>query len=158
MKEPNKIKALTEKFWAAETTQEEEAILKELAVADDDGLGQVESTYFKWVNEQKQLQSQRPFQKPTVEEPKIRTLYRKSTWMWAVAASILLAVGVFLVYQPQFSAPAKKTLLTDTYDNPEEAWAATKEAIALVNSKLQKATKPMGQMQKLDNLNILQMN
>lgn len=157
MKEPNMIKSLTEKFWNAETTQEEEAFLKQLAETEDVALDPTEATYFTWINAQKQLSSQRPFTKPKQPEVKIIRLPQKNSWLWAAAASVLLVVGLFWLSQIQRPAQSK-SMMADTFENPEEAWAATQQAIALVNAKLQKGTKPMENVHKLDNLNIIQMN
>ncbi len=157
MKEPNKIKSLTEKFWTAETTQEEEDFLKQLAEMDETALDPTDATYFTWINAQKQVSSQRPFIKPEQPEAKIIRLQRKPTWLWAVAASVILVIGLFWLSQIQRPTQSK-SLMADTFENPEEAWEATQQAIALVNAKLQKGTKPMEKVHKLDNLNIIQMN
>lgn len=157
MKEQNKIKDLAEKFWAAESTQDEESVLKQLAEQDDPNLSNTDTMYFKWLSAQQELKSQRPFVKPLSAEPKVIALKSRVFWPWAVAASVILALGVFWYNEKSLVLP-KESMMADTYESPEEAWEATLQALALVNSKLQKGTKPMEKVEKLDKLNIIHMN
>ncbi|MBE8728049.1 hypothetical protein [Flavobacterium hungaricum] len=134
--ELNKIEDIIEKYFQGETSIAEENQLKE---------------YFSSSNVAQHLEQYKPMfgyfsqakeQKSTHEIPllpKTRNKQRKTAWL-SIAASTVILLGVgsyFYVSESNNSntAVASKTEL-GTYDNPEEALAATQKALALLSNNV----------------------
>ena len=134
--ELNKIEDIIEKYFQGETSIAEENQLKE---------------YFSSPNVAQHLEQYKPMfgyfsqakeQKSTYEMPQLpknRNKKLKATWL-SIAASTVILLGAgtyFYVSESNNSttAVASKTEL-GTYDNPEEALAATQKALALLSSNV----------------------
>lgn len=149
------IQELLEKYWAGDTTIEEERRLKAYfeneEVAED---LRYAAPYFRALMAEKALQMQ------AAPLPRRKTLLREIPWQ-RVAATILLcllSVAGWRAWQQQRTekalASVRERLYHDTYDNPEEAAREIKAALALVSSKLNKgkrtANKGLHQMEKVE--------
>ncbi|AOW11100.1 hypothetical protein [Flavobacterium gilvum] len=124
----DRMEALLEKYFEGETSIAEENELKNYFSSEDVAphLEQYSSLfgYFIEAKEQK-------FSKKTAlisEKP-------KALW-WSIAASVavLIGVGTFVYFNSANTVKANKEL--GTYDNPEEAFEATQEALAMLSNNV----------------------
>lgn len=128
--ELDKIENILEKYFQGETSIAEEKELKE---------------YFSSSNVAQHLEQYKPMfgyfsqvkeQKSTQEIP-LQTKKRNVAWL-SIAASAVLLLGIgtfFYVSQKPANHVVAQTEL-GTYDNPEEALAATQKALALLSSNV----------------------
>ena len=125
----NKIEDLLEKYFQGETSIAEEKELKD---------------YFSSPNVAQHLEQYKPMfgyfsqvkeQKSTQTIP-LKTKKQNVAWL-SIAASVvvLLGIGTFYVSEKN-TAPAVAQTELGTYDDPEEALAATQKALALLSNKV----------------------
>ncbi|MDX6189892.1 hypothetical protein SGQ83_11075 [Flavobacterium sp. Fl-318] len=127
--ELNRIEYILEKYFQGETTIAEENELKD---------------YFSSPNVAQHLEQYQPMfgyfsqvkeQKSTQEIP-LQTKKRNVTWLSiAASAVILLGIGTYYVSDKNATPVVAQSEL-GTYDNPEEALAATQKALALVSNNV----------------------
>lgn len=126
----NKIEDILEKYFQGETSIAEEKELKD---------------YFSSPNVAQHLEQYKPIfgyfsqvkeQKSTQEIP-LKTKKRNVAWL-SIAASVvvLLGIGTYFYVSEKNAAPAVAQTELGTYDNPEEALAATQKALALLSNKV----------------------
>ena len=126
----NKIEDLLEKYFQGETSIAEEKELKD---------------YFSSPNVAQHLEQYKPMfgyfsqvkeQKSTQTIP-LKTKKRNVAWL-SIAASVvvLLGVGTYFYVSEKNAAPAVAQTELVTYDDPEEALAATQKALALLSSNV----------------------
>jgi len=126
----NKIEDLLEKYFQGETSIAEEKELK---------------NYFSSPNVAQHLEQYKPMfgyfsqvkeQKSTQTIP-LKTKKRNVAWL-SIAASVvvLLGVGTYFYVSEKNAAPAVAQTELGTYDDPEEALAATQKALALLSSNV----------------------
>jgi len=75
------------------------------------------------------------------EKTKYRQMWR---WVTSVAATIIIVLGSFLIYQQQHQAPFK-----DTFDDPDEAYAYAEQTLQFVSSKYNKGLAALANFDKL---------
>jgi hypothetical protein len=128
--ELNKIENILEKYFQGETTIAEENELKEYFSSPDvaQHLEQYKPLfgYFSQVKEQKSTQ-----------EIPLQTKKRNVAWL-SIAASFVVLLGIgtyFFVSEKNETSVAAQSEL-GTYDNPEEALAATQKALSLLSSNV----------------------
>jgi hypothetical protein len=128
--ELDKIENILEKYFQGETSIAEEKVLKE---------------YFSSSNVAQHLEQYKPIfgyfsqvkeQKSTQEIP-LQTKKRNVAWL-SIAASVvvLLGIGSYLLISEKDTPPVVAQSELGTYDNPEEALAATQKALALLSSNV----------------------
>ncbi|MBF4518827.1 hypothetical protein IRZ71_20925 [Flavobacterium sp. ANB] len=128
--ELNRIEDILEKYFQGETSIAEENQLKE---------------YFSSPNVAQHLEQYKPIfgyfsqvkqQKSTQELP-LKTKKRNVAWI-SIAASVvvLLGIGTYLYVSDQNTTPVVAQSELGTYDNPEEALAATQKALALLSNNV----------------------
>lgn len=128
--ELNKIENIVEKYFQGETSIAEENELKE---------------YFSSPNVAQHLKQYQPIfgyfsqvkeQKLTQEIP-LQTKKRNVAWV-SIAASVvvLLGIGTYFYLSEKKSAPVVAQTELGTYDDPEEALAATQKALALLSNNV----------------------
>jgi hypothetical protein len=128
--ELDKIEYILEKYFQGETSIAEENQLKE---------------YFSSPNVAQHLEQYKPMfgyfsqvkeQKSTQEIP-LQTKKRNVAWL-SIAASVvvLLGIGTYLFVGKKTVDPVVAQSELGTYDNPEEALAATQKALALLSSNV----------------------
>ncbi|TCN56602.1 hypothetical protein D0809_15820 [Flavobacterium circumlabens] len=128
--ELNKIENILEKYFQGETTVAEENELKEYFSSPDvaQHLEQYKPMfgYFSQVKEQKSTQ-----------EIPLQTKKRNVAWL-SIAASfvVLLGIGTYFFVIEKNAAPVVAQSELGTYDNPEEAMAATQKALSLLSSNV----------------------
>ncbi|MFH6987405.1 hypothetical protein ACHRVW_06630 [Flavobacterium collinsii] len=126
----NKIEDVLEKYFEGETTIAEENQLKEYFSSPDvaQHLEQYKPMfgYFSQVKEQKSMQ--------TIP---LETKKRKVAWLSiAASAVVLLGVGTYFYVSEKDVTPVTAQTELGTYDNPEEALAATQKALALLSNNV----------------------
>ncbi|MEO8535738.1 MAG: hypothetical protein ABI441_18420 [Flavobacterium sp.] len=128
--ELNKIENILEKYFQGETSIAEENQLKEYFSSPDvaQHLEQYKPMfgYFSQVKEQKSTQ-----------EIPLQTKKRNVAWL-SIAASVvvLLGIGTYMYVSEKNAAPVVAQSALGTYDNPEEALAATQKALALLSNNV----------------------
>ena len=126
----NKIEDLLEKYFQGETSIAEENQLKE---------------YFSSSNVAQHLEQYKPMfgyfsqvkeQKSTQEIP-LKAKKRNVAWL-SIAASVvvLLGIGTYFFVSEKNATPAVAQSELGTYDDPEEALAATQKALALLSNNV----------------------
>ncbi|MFW0738939.1 MULTISPECIES: hypothetical protein [unclassified Flavobacterium] len=126
----SKIEIILEKYFEGETTIAEENQLKEYFSSPDvaQHLEQYKPMfgYFSQVKEQKSTQ--------TIP---LETKKRKVAWLSiAASAVVLLGVGTYFYVSEKNVTPVTAQTELGTYDNPEEALAATQKALALLSNNV----------------------
>ena len=126
----NKIEDILDKYFQGETSIAEEKELKD---------------YFSSPNVAQHLEQYKPMfgyfsqvkeQKSTQEIP-LKTNKRNVAWLSiAASAVVLLGVGTYFYVSQKNTAPAVAQTELGTYDDPEEALAATQKALALLSSNV----------------------
>lgn len=128
--ELDKIENILEKYFQGETSIAEEKELKE---------------YFSSSNVAQHLEQYKPMfgyfsqvkeQKSTQEIP-LQTKKRNVAWLSiAASAVLLLGIGTFFYVSQKPADPVVAQSELGTYDNPEEALAATQKALALLSNNV----------------------
>lgn len=126
----NKIEDILEKYFQGETSIAEEKELKD---------------YFSSPNVAQHLEQYKPMfgyfsqvkeQKSTQEIP-LKTNKRNVAWLSiAASAVVLLGIGTYFYVSEKNAAPAVAQTELGTYDDPEEALAATQKALALLSNNV----------------------
>jgi hypothetical protein len=119
------IKELLEKYWLAETSVEEERVLK---------------TYFRGDGVAPDLEVYRPLfayfdaisvRHMTAKVLPVRPLYQKG-WWFAAAAILMVSLGLYLT---DARTPERQA---DTYQDPAKALAELKQALMVVSTRMNK--------------------
>lgn len=139
MEPTNKIKALLEKYWLAETTDEEEAELKayfdSIHSADDEL-----APLFHYFRQQQTVGPDQSFderlQSITNTQPST-SIWRRP--LWNAAAVLLIIISTFLIIQLKKTGTAVHVASADTYQNPTNALQQAKNSLLLISKKLNKA-------------------
>ncbi|MFG4004534.1 hypothetical protein ACHRV1_14930 [Flavobacterium aquidurense] len=136
----NKIEDLLEKYFQGETTIAEEKELKAYFSSPNvaQHLEQYKPLfgYFSQVKEQKSTQEPESFAR-TGEAIPLQTKKRNVAWLSiAASAVVLLGIGTYFYTSEKNTAPVVAQSELGTYDNPEEALAATQKALALLSNNV----------------------
>ena len=136
--ELDKIEVLLEKYFQAETSIAEETVLQD---------------YFSSPNVAQHLEQYKPMfgflvqsreQKLTHEIP-LQTKKRNVAWL-SIAASVLVLLGAGTFTYFNYDNVQKEDL--GTYNNPEEAFQATQEALLLLSQNVNVGVNSMQYMEK----------
>ena len=128
--ELDKIENILEKYFQGETTIAEEKELKE---------------YFSSPNVAQHLEQYKPMfgyfsqvkQQKTTQEIPLQTKKRNVAWLSiAASAVVLLGIGTFYFASQKTTTQTVAQSELGTYDNPEEALAATQKALALLSNNV----------------------
>ncbi|MET0944390.1 MAG: hypothetical protein ABWY22_03180 [Flavobacterium sp.] len=128
--ESDKIENILEKYFQGETTIAEEKELKE---------------YFSSPNVAQHLEQYKPMfgyfsqvkQQKTTQEIPLQTKKRNVAWLSiAASAVVLLGIGTFYFASQKTTTQTVAQSELGTYDNPEEALAATQKALALLSNNV----------------------
>ena len=128
--ELDKIEIILEKYFQGETTIAEENELKK---------------YFSSPNVAQHLQQYQPLfgyfsqvkEQESTQEIPLQTKKRNVAWL-SIAASVvvLLGIGTYVYMGEKNTAPVVAQTELGTYDDPEEALAATQKALALLSNNV----------------------
>jgi len=150
------INAFLEKYWAGESSLEEEQSLREYFSA-----GNIETEHkeaavlFGVFNTERDIVADKAVkdllpQIPSTPKAKIRHF----TWT-RIAASVML-IFTMLAGWNYFTAPQNnQTAAVEEISDPEEAYRVTMEALAYLSNKYDKGAKPLQTLKKVDATNIL---
>ena len=126
----DKIEIILEKYFQGETTIAEENELKK---------------YFSSPNVAQHLQQYQPLfgyfsqvkEQESTQEIPLQTKKRNVAWL-SIAASVvvLLGIGTYVYMSEKNTAPVVAQTELGTYDDPEEALAATQKALALLSNNV----------------------
>jgi hypothetical protein len=158
------IHALLEKYWAAETSLEEEKIIVQYfkQTTIDPDLQSVAPLfhYYEWEKEQSINVEQSVMDQidsKIIAIPAPENIANLSWKRWvSIAASILLILSLFITtYQGQ-KQTKETTIARDTFQTPEEALEQTMAALAFLSAKMNKGSeKASKSLSKAEALNIL---
>ncbi|OXA95595.1 hypothetical protein [Flavobacterium hercynium] len=138
--ELNKIEDILEKYFQGETTIAEENELKNYFSSPN--VAQHLEQYkpiFGYFSQVKQQKSTQEIKTPVQESETIPLQTKKRNVAWlSIAASVvvLLGIGTYLFVSEKDAAPAVAQTELGTYDDPEEALAATQKALAMVSNNV----------------------
>lgn len=149
----NEIKTLLNKFYDGETTVGEEQLLRDYFASDGvDGSLAEEKAFFCAVSDLTETSPEGGLPRAEALENSLerqidawnkveKNFSRKARrislrWMVGAAAGILLLIGIGLYVSQSQDEP--QYALTDTYDNPEDAYAETQKALVLFSERLNK--------------------
>lgn len=151
-----RIEELLEKYYAGETSIEEERMLRRFFAGPDvpEHLS-AESALFRYFeregrsalpgNLQERLEGMiepRELVKPS------RVIGLKHYWIGAAAAVILILVGIFV--DMQIRKNTSLVVRKDTYEDPYMAYAEAKRVLYLVSEKLNEGTEPLKNLEKIE--------
>lgn len=142
--EHEKIKALLEKYWRAETTLEEEKVIADYFRGGDiDVELSPFAPFFEYVEEEKQVMPGEDFEARLLAHVGLRAPVRKLNFSYVAAAALVVCVcSVFLVVRlPNGSGAGEAGVaggvaavsIKDTYDDPEQALAAVRRALLVAS-------------------------
>jgi len=146
---PEEINRLLEKYWAGDTSLDEELALKTFFSGDSvpENLRKYQPI-FVWKTKQSLLRA-----------PRIGGFeYKKSAhFQWdsilKIAASVLLMMTVGIGFYTHYEQEKYlDKVFSETYSNPEDALQATKNVIGKISSVLNMAKDKRNEAQKLDSL------
>ncbi|HTR31087.1 MAG TPA: hypothetical protein VMH27_17570 [Puia sp.] len=141
--EQEEIKTLLEKYWAAETTLEEEcrlaAYFRQPEIAPEwEPIREI----FAWREEEAEVVPGPDFNRRMLrrisdmeEAPKIS----RFSIRFAAAAAIILCLGISLLIpsiSPQPRQPVARTAVADTYTDPQQALAAVRKVLLVASSRM----------------------
>jgi hypothetical protein len=144
-----RIAALLEKYWQADTTVEEE---KELAEYFRGSGVPPEWEPYREIFSFFALEAQVKPGEFLVDKIMERVRPPRYTGWWAAAAVLILGLGLFLVFRPapvrdmppvakHAAQPARDVAIKDTYEDPQQALAAVKKALFTASEKMNKGRK-----------------
>lgn len=131
-----RIEQLLEKYWACETSVEEEQVLREyFAVTANDGAIKELASMFRYFDQQRRKEMQDPALDARIHEivrpkrAKLRRLLHNSIRI--AAGIVVLMVAVWFVRSEIRQTTPQE--LVDTYSDPELAFEETKKALLMIS-------------------------
>jgi hypothetical protein len=136
-----RVAALLEKYFQAETTVEEEQELAEY-FRNDDILPEWAPyrELFSFFAEEAQVRSGQHLEEKIMQQVRPRLQVR---WSVAAAAILILGMSLFLMYQPSTPVVGMKENFKDTYNDPQQALAAVQKALFRASEKMNKGLRPL---------------
>lgn len=144
---------MLERFYQGETTLKEEKALKDFFLGDHipDELRSLQAQFLYYESQRRDIFDSRRIESQVMEEitgSKVKSFFilRKGKILLysGIAAAILIFLGVYLTMNPV----VKK--VQDTYSDPMVAYNQAKEVLLYVSAKLNKGTKDLDKIGKLD--------
>lgn len=132
---PKSTQELLEKYWAAETSPEEEAQLRDSFQNDD------KSTYARYFQF---LKSESAREMATTISPVKHELQFRLKRVLSIAAAVLVLITAgFFIQRSMISDLHRST--ADSYTDPMQAYEEAKQALLLVSQKLNSSRKMAGE-------------
>ncbi|MBS1663493.1 MAG: hypothetical protein JST68_20795 [Bacteroidetes bacterium] len=131
--EHERIKLLLEKYWAAETSLEEEGEIA-LYFREGDVAPELEGfrAFFDYIEEENRVSIGDDFEKKILE--RLSPVRRFNFGLVAAAAALLICVSsLFLVVEKPAPPVVAIVEVRDTYDDPEKALAAVRKALLVAS-------------------------
>ncbi|MEL6255668.1 MAG: hypothetical protein AAFR87_26930 [Bacteroidota bacterium] len=144
------MKDLIEKYWQGETTLEEEKILREwLKTAPQSPENQRLASLVNWYEAEADIRIPNKIDPPKQISSGGKRI-NLMRWVIGIAAAIVLLLAtVSLAIQLNEEDNRKSMAYVDTYDTPEEAYAATQEALLLISTKMNSTKKHKKKLRKI---------
>lgn len=158
----NRIEALVEKYWAGETSVEEEKELKQFFRTSDPSqwtasLREVADLFRYYATEEANQPLGQVFDnrllnqlkaRPSDKESKIRPLYLN--WL-KLAACLVLVVSAVLVWRNRKTEKlAVQRTEKDTFEDPQKAYEETRKALLLVSVQLNRGKSYAREIRKIN--------
>jgi len=142
---------LVKKYWAGESSVEEE---KQLLESDLTALEGKERIHFQQLKDFSNFTLDAEFQtellaKIAETETPVRRLNPQI--LWRAAAAVLVCLSLFFLYQP-ITPTIEETQIAALEEDPEKAFEITKQALLLVSAKLNKAAKVELPLEKFEEM------
>jgi len=153
-----KIEQLLEKFYAGETSLEEEQQLasyfEKSEVAPELEIAAKQFKYYKFSKDDKALDDKflnkvfENLESGREESPKVVSL--NYYWATGVAASLIVCFSIYYQFydMDRGSRTMASSGMINTYDDPQLAYQETKNALLMISSKLNKGTKELQKISK----------
>ncbi len=143
------IEKLLKKYWEGETTLEEEKLIKKHFASDNPTNDNMESLFTFFENEKKITYQ------GNLQFPKKKVLRLNFYREMAVAASIVLLLGLAFLIKNNINQNHKTTLAKYEVKDPKKAKEITKNALALLAKKYNKGETALSQnIKNIDKINI----
>jgi hypothetical protein len=154
------LKELLEKYWNADTNEEEEALLRSTIANDSQSDAGLQSYFLLqelYLQQQSPANLQSRIEAATIRKNKTaRIIMLRQPIMIAAASVGLIAVVATAVILYFNSVPAGD-LYADTFNSPEEAWEAMKTAFIDVSESMDKGNEMLeSELFSLGNLEIFE--
>lgn len=148
--EPDRIKKLLDKYWQAETTEQEEAELQEYFTSTQSRGNHPADALFNYFKEERQVTM------PTGAGEKFDTgggtQHRRIVWLrplLKIAAVLLIVFSIVYLLIPA-SKPTPLAAKEDTYKDPRQAYLETKKALMLISRHLSTGESYMSEIEKIN--------
>lgn len=137
---------LVKKYWAGETTPEEETALKDFFKSGpedlDEELKQAAPLFIYFDRESSRVPGviQMPWEQDAQKQT-ANARRRTASWpgrYWEYVALLALVLGSMWLMRPAASLRLPATARADTFQNPDKAWDATRKALKILASNLNK--------------------
>jgi len=140
--EAKKQSELAKKYWAGKSTKAEEAALLNSAL---NGVEAEEKIHFEQLKQFSKLSLDARFEAELMDKiaPKKEALSRQliPSLVWKVAAAVMIGLSTYFLYQPMRGIEETVPIIALEEEDPEKAFEVTKQALLLISSKLNKASK-----------------
>ena len=153
------IKTLLEKYYNGESTLEEEQILYEYFIGDDvsSELEADKDIFLYNLDERNKFQNMPDISGEiwnNIKKSDVHHISREKKmiyWAYRVAASLLVLLASYFFIKNQFDKNQNgEYQIADTYENPEEAYEATKQALLYVSEMMNSGTDHLEPIQKIN--------
>ena len=151
-----RIEALLDKYYNGETSlKEEEELKKFFADSNKPGHLKLEQLNFEFFRAAKKEKTEKEYFEKMVDKKRTKVIWLQPKFKFfsGIAAGILLLIGTYFFTQNKDFI--KNQELYGTYNNPELAYLETKKALMLISKKLNKGTKDLDKLSKLNKVQIL---
>lgn len=140
--EAKKQKELAKKYWEGKTTKVEENALLNSSL---DGVEETQKAHFEQLNQFSKLSLDANFEGELMDKigADNQAIRRKlvPSIVWKVAAAVLIGCSTYFLYQPIPVVEEMPQIAALEEDDPAKAFEVTKQALLLISSKLNKASK-----------------
>lgn len=158
-----RLKALEEKYWSGQTDSGEEELLKKLALQNADGLSSEFKDLMAAASDLSELQLPVGFDDSFWQKAdrkgrgggkllymhsfsSMRSIAAAIAILLTVSGSIYLATRYVGMNDNQSSTASNAS--EDTFQDPEEAYEATRKALLMVSSRFNEAEKPVSEIKR----------
>ena len=141
--EPKQINHLLDKYWAGESSLEEEKTLRTYFSSSDVDPSLVKYiALFDYFNQESETSLSKDPSDYIKTETKVISLSSRMKAVAAAAVILFAAIFAFQHLNSEFNNP-KTIVLADEIANPDEAYEITKEALAYLSGNYKKGAEPL---------------
>ncbi len=143
----NTIKKLLDKYWDGDTNLLEESQLRDFFNQEEVPAELKEfQPFFVYLKEEQLLQTSDDFESrlksklELTDTTKVKQLPIRTILMRVAAAAVLVFAVFYFVPKNDIKPVSEEIVWKDTYDDPKEAYAKTKEVLLLLSKKINQGT------------------